>query len=167
MEKIQKTVLQKKYKITKDTNAGYNKALQGDYVLTVTATKNKSEKQENTNNFFVTYPADPIKSVKYQEKQSDGNYIDAGEVHQVGDIVMAIPEFTYNYQLDNKFTLSYDWYHQRGSNPPELIDSHTKELKLEEAWAAEKVYCIITNNYNGDISMSNSSNSGKITVEYA
>lgn len=158
------------YKIEKDTEIGYKKELQGDYKLNVKAVKNNSEPlEQNTNNFFVTYPADPIKAVKYQEKQSDNDYIDAGSVHQIGDIIKAVPEFTYNYQLDNRYTLSYEWYHQKGSNTPEKIDVPltTKEIKLEEAWAAEKIYCIITNDYNGDISKADLSVVGKITVEYA
>jgi hypothetical protein len=80
-----------------------------------------------------------------------------------------VPEFTYNYQLNNRYTLSYEWYHQKGSATPEKInvESTAQEIKLENGWAAERIYCIITNNYNGDISKADPSTVGKITVEYA
>ena len=156
------------YTILKGQQEGYDKNLQGDYVLNVQAIKNNSKPlKDNSKAFFVTYPADPIKNIKYQEKLPNGDYIDATSVHQVGDIIKAVPEFTYNYQLKDRYTLYYQWYYKKGSNIAELIElpSTTAEIKLEDKWAGGSIYCVITNEYNESLS-SLEGISNKITVEF-
>lgn len=158
-----------KFKITKSTQSGYDTSLQGDYYLKAIATKNKSSREGISNSFFVTFPPDEISEIVYTEKLANGEYVPSSGVHEVGDIIKAEPVFANGYQIDGRYSLSYAWYYQQGSNgtPKKIENAVSNELKIENAWVGCGIFCLITNNYNGRTSETSTQIIKKISVQYA